>query len=150
MANSPRVPIIVSLLFALNVFILQHVTQLRFSYSTHSNPNHLVVIQHGLNYPSIVNYPTFYFLKNQFISHTKHNANGDEYMIYLAHSNSAPHLFSFFYHTNNGIVHASSNLANEIYHLVTQTKSINKITFIGCSIGGNYIRYTSHLLHSHT
>lgn len=98
----------------------------------------------------MVNYPTYYFLKHYLsTAQHKHGNNHDEYMLYVAHSNSAPHLFSFFYHTNNGIVHASTNLANEIYEIVRKQgshRSINKITFIGSSIGGNYIRYTAHLL----
>lgn len=134
---------VVSFLFAMNIIILEYVTQLRFEYSTNINPNHLVIIQHGLNYPSIVNFPTYFFLKK----HLSNKEYEDNYMIYIAHSNSSPHLFSFLYHTNNGIVHASTNLANEILEIVKINKGINKISFIGSSIGGNYIRYTSYLLY---
>eukprot|EP01084_Bolivina_argentea_P070331 127857_1 len=144
--TSTTVIFAISLLFGLNIIILQYITQLRFSHSTSSNPNHLIVIQHGLNYPSIVNYPTYYYLKHH-LSNNNNNNNEDEYMIYVAHSNSAPHLFSFFYHTNAGIVHASTNLANEIYDIIIENPTIDKISFIGSSIGGNYIRYTSYLLH---
>lgn len=144
--------IVVSILICVNLIILEYLTQLRFIYKTSSTPNHLIVIQHGLNYPSIVNYPTYYFLKTYFENNDNRNknknGNDDEYMIYVAHSNSAPHLFSFLYHTNNGIVHASKNLANEILNVTNVYKSLNKISFIGSSIGGNYIRYTSYLLQS--
>ena len=136
---------ITSLIFLFIIISLQYLTQLKFHYSTNSNPNHLIVIQHGLNYPSLLNYPTYYFIK-QTLSSNKHNST-DEYMIYLANSNSSPYILSFLYHTNNGIIHAATNLANEIYDIIISNPSINKLSLIGGSLGGNYIRYTSYLLH---
>ena len=114
--------------------------------SSSDTPNHLIVIQHGLNYPAIFNYATFYYIKQSLSN--KQECNHDEYLLYIADSNSSPYLLSFLYHTNNGIHHGSTNLANEIYQIIEENPFINKISLLGGSLGGNYIRYASYLLHS--
>ena len=127
------------------LIVLQLLSQHDFTYKTDDNPEHLVVLQHGLNCQQIFVLPYYYKL----IKHIKQEST-KSYIIHIGNSNSKSMIFSFFYHTNKGIKHASINLANEIYSMVNKYPSINKISLIGSSLGGLYIIYASDILNNNS
>jgi len=89
--------------------------------------NHLLILQHGLH----GSYSDFDFLGEKLRTRYK-----DAYFVYAARSNSSSIL-----KTQDGIATAGNRLYAEILEIVSKLPQLNKISFIGHSLGGLIARY---------
>lgn len=105
-----------------------------------SNPNHLIVIVGG--------YCGHYVrCKGIYDSFKQANISKQEsIMIYLSNSNHGINFLHTLIKHNDGIDKGGKRLYTEIKHIICKNKSIHKISVLGCSLGGLYIRYCLKLL----
>ena len=106
------------------------------SYLTNKAPNHLIIIQHGWLAPWIRATP----LGKGLYKFALNNNNNNQYLIHIIRSNSDDYLFGWI-KTNDGINNGGQRTGNEIKLILDKYQSIKKISVIGQSLGGLYIRF---------
>lgn len=92
------------------------------SYQSHNNKN---IMNDGLN-----GYP----IENESI------------LVYISRCNSNGFFFYSFFKSNDGIEKGGQRLANEIEHIFQLHPSLEKLSIIGCSLGGIFARYAIKIL----
>ena len=109
------------------------------SYLTNTNPRHLIVIKHGWLAHGIRATPLAKGLYNFALKKANNNSKNG-YMIHIIGSNCDDYVMGWK-KTNDGIHHGGKRAANEIKSILDKYESINKISLIGQSLGGLYIRF---------
>ena len=105
-------------------------------------PKHLVLVVTGW----LGHYLPFKPLQQRFREYSQSHPETDGIMVHLIQSNSNG-LFLFpCYKTNEGIAIGAERMYNELRSILDKYPSIDKISFIGCSLGGLYSRYCLALL----
>ena len=110
------------------------------SYLTTTNPGHLIVIKHGWLAHSIRAIPLAKGLYNHALNKQHTNQNNKGYFIHIIGTNSDDYLMGWR-KTNDGINHGGHRASLEIKQILDKYQSINRISIIGQSLGGLYIRY---------
>ena len=127
---------VVLLLIIMKKVIIDNITN---SYFTHKDPTHLIVVQHGWMAPWIRATPLAKSLAAA--AKTKHSLNPDNRcLIHVIRANSDDYVFGWW-KTQDGIHRGGQRTTNEIESVLDKHKSINRISLIGQSLGGLYIRY---------
>ena len=114
------------------------------SYSTSKYPTHLIVLQHGYGSPWIRQTPLANYFCN--IANMKSDDN-NSYLVHIIKGNSNDYCFGL-YRTQLGICVGGKRTADEIKNVLEKYSSINKISFIGGSLGGLYNRYAVKVLYN--
>ncbi|ETO30841.1 hypothetical protein RFI_06277 [Reticulomyxa filosa] len=83
-------------------------------------------------------YPLMYGLKKTCLEKAK--ASHENYVIHINRSNSDDYMLGWW-KTSDGIDHGGKRLSQSIVQLVTQYPSIKRLSLIGGSLGGLYIRH---------
>ncbi|CAM9681198.1 unnamed protein product [Ectocarpus fasciculatus] len=93
-------------------------------------PAHLVVLAHGLSgTPEDLTY----------LKQSLEREGGSEILVHSARRNEGK--------TKDGVVKGGSRLAEEIREVVKSTPSLSRISLVGNSLGGLYVRYAAKLLY---
>ncbi|CBJ48764.1 putative serine esterase [Ectocarpus siliculosus] len=93
-------------------------------------PAHLVVLAHGLSgTPEDLTY----------LKQSLEREGGSEILVHSARRNEGK--------TKDGVVEGGSRLAEEILEVVQSTPSLSRISLVGNSLGGLYVRYAAKLLY---
>eukprot|EP01084_Bolivina_argentea_P115173 204867_1 len=93
------------------------------TYFTHTNPNHLIVIQHGWIAPWLRATPLGKGLHD--MAHKHHQINNENrYLIHIVRSNSDDYLFGWI-KTQDGIHKGGQRTCNEIKAILDEYKTIN-------------------------
>lgn len=110
-----------------------------------SNPKHLIIVTKGylghyLRTKGIQD--SFkHYIKNKLNRSNDINEKDEDVMVYLAKDFSNGFFFYTLYNDNDGIDNGGQRLYQEIKGIIKKNKSIDKISFFGCSLGGLYNRY---------
>ncbi|CAM9575750.1 unnamed protein product [Scytosiphon promiscuus] len=100
----------------------------------HPAPSHLVVLSHGL-----VGTPEDLTYVKQSLERAAERAGGPGILVHSARCNAGK--------TKDGVVKGGTRLAREIEELVRSTPSLSRISLVGNSLGGLYVRYAAKLLY---
>ena len=104
-------------------------------YKSSINPKHLIVVTTGY----MGHYVRTKAIQDSFKKYIE--TTKEDVMVYIAKDYSNGFFFYTYYMNNDGIEKGGQRLFNEIQHIIKSHKSIDKISFIGCSLGGLYNRY---------
>eukprot|EP01083_Nonionella_stella_P303774 1052807_1 len=104
-------------------------------YISGSNPKHLVVIVTGY----LGHYIRIIGLQESFKRY--HNPLNEDVMVILSRNVNTGFFFWTFWKSCDGIHKGGMRLCNEVKGILDANPSIDKISFIGCSLGGLWTRY---------
>eukprot|EP01084_Bolivina_argentea_P131302 231782_1 len=109
-------------------------------YKSNPNPKHLIILVSGYG----GHYICLRSLQNSFKNYFENKNicdNCDHIMVYNSRSNFNGFFFYTICKTNDGIRRGGTRLCNEIKSVLNENLSIDKLSIIGCSLGGIFSRY---------
>eukprot|EP00903_Cladosiphon_okamuranus_P019438 g17873.t1 len=95
-----------------------------------TSPSHLVVLSHGLSGTAA---------DLTYLKQSLERAGGADILVHSARCNEGK--------TKDGVAAGGGRLAKEILELVGSTPTLSRISFVGNSLGGLYVRYAAKVLY---
>eukprot|EP01083_Nonionella_stella_P083948 232204_1 len=118
----------------------------RFQFKTCDKPDHLIVVQHGFGAPWLHSYPLGKWI-SKLASRRATSTRSGGYLIHVIRSNSRDYVFGL-YATCLGIERGGQRTLSEIKSILHDHPSITKISLIGSSLGGLYVREVAKQLYN--
>ena len=140
--------VLIAVVAGILIMLQQVLHRTNNSYFSHPDPVHLIVLQHGWCAPWIRTTLTAKALLSMAASKHALDIERNKYLIHVIRSNSDDYIFGFL-RTQDGIDRGGQRTCDEIKSVLDAHRSIQRISLIGASLGGLYIRYAVKQLYDH-